>query len=58
MKHLQIHWPQDMREETQDRREFSHWCEAAASLDQKKPEKKRNTKQKDNSNEDKRRTES
>ena len=39
-----------MREDIQDRREFSDWCEAAASLDQKKPEKKRNTKQKDNSN--------
>ena len=51
----QIFWPQDMREDTKDRREFSHWLEAVQDID---AEKKRNTKQKENSNENKRRTES
>ena len=37
-----------MREDTQDRREFSHWLAAVEDID---AEKKRNTKQKENSNE-------
>ena len=44
-----------MREDTQARREFSHWLAAVEDID---AEKKRNTKQKENSNENKRRTES
>ena len=42
----QIFWPSDMREDITDRREFSHWLEAVEDID---AEKKRNTKQKDNS---------
>ena len=48
MREPQIHWPADMREDQLDRREFSHWLEAVQDID---AEKKRNTKQKEQANE-------
>ena len=47
-RHPQIHWPADMREDIQDRREFDHWLEAVQDID---AEKKRNTKPKEQANE-------
>jgi len=48
MREPQIHWPQDMREDQQDRREFDHWLEAVQDID---AEKKRNHKQKEQTDE-------
>ena len=48
MREPQIHWPQDMREDQLDRREFDHWLEAVQDID---AEKKRNIKQKEQANE-------
>jgi len=48
MSEPQIFWPADMREDQQDRREFSHWLEAVQDID---AQKKRNIKQKEQANE-------
>jgi len=48
MSEPQIFWPQEMREDQLDRREFSHWLEAVQDID---AQKKRNIKQKEQANE-------